>query len=180
MSSQEQLARQWAEKIKSVPPSWHGDTVRAAAEFILANTKPPTMAEVKWSHEEHSLRGATDSYGDEFVMLDMQHPDEESELELFVWDGTDVTRDDPDYYTPNGKRYEIREITEPEHPEFLVTPEDYENAPEGTIIAPQGCNPWVKTVMGGWQFVDVNDVVRGKPIGNNRAKVLRWGWGEDA
>ena len=69
MTSQEQLAREWAQKIMSNEGNvsmW--ESTRAAAEFILANTRKPTMDEVEWSHKEHSLQGATDRAGDELVM----------------------------------------------------------------------------------------------------------------
>lgn len=177
MSDQVKLAREWAERIMSAPGMCPAP-MRAAAEFILANTRPQTMADVKWSHEEHSLRGATDSYGDAtFVMLDMQRPDEESELELFVWDGTDVTRDRPDYYTPNGKRYEIREITETEHPATLATLEDYRDAPVGTIVADDWDCPHTKIDDGRWSFRD-KDHVPLDTMAVTESRVLRWGWGE--
>lgn len=44
----ERLAREWAEKIKSVPVINYGIQANAAAEHILATIAPLTMADVDW------------------------------------------------------------------------------------------------------------------------------------
>ena len=177
MTSQEQLAREWAQLELDNAGEFSGKGRIAAAEFILANTRKPTMDEVEWSHKEHSLQGATDISGDELVMLDMQRPDEESDPELFVWDGVDVTRDNPDYYTPNGKRYEIREITGPEHPEILEAIEQYLDAPDGTVVAANQGNPFMKN-CDTWYMPGLYRSSQEMVDSGSTHRVLRWGWGE--
>lgn len=51
-----QLARQWAEWNKSCEVS--SPEIQAAANFILAHTTPPTMAEVEWDADKHYLAEA--------------------------------------------------------------------------------------------------------------------------
>lgn len=178
MSDQERLARQWAAKHVNGGTMYAkmNDELHAAAEFILANTKPETMADTEWS-DEYQLQGATDNHGVEVVMLDMQSEDEYSDPELFVTGVEDggVVRDHPEYYTPNGKRYELREVTEPEHPVVLETLNDYHNAPDGTIIATAHGVPWVKEV-GEWWVGD--RPVTSESIAYQPRFVLRWGWGK--
>lgn len=114
-NERERLARQWAEKVRSVPEINYGPEANAAAEIVLATTAPPAMDEVEWDEEKHALTGAVVDVGGgpiEVVML------------AGSVDGIDyVTLDgkfgyEPRYYfTPNGKRYELVEVTDkPENP----------------------------------------------------------------
>ena len=65
----------------------------------------------------------------------------------------------------------------PAHPEFLETEADYQNAPEGTIVACEDSPPWHKfdsawlstITCGGNNAKDMTGVIR---------EVLRWGGGE--
>lgn len=64
--------------------------------------------------------------------------------------------------------------TTPDHPEFLETEEDYENAPDGTIVAQDGGKPfvliaelWMDPNSGIFEHGSMSDV---------RRRVLRWGW----
>ena len=67
--------------------------------------------------------------------------------------------------------------TKPAHPEFLETEADYQNAPEGTIVACDDNPPWHKSgsawfsavVYGGNSAKSMSGVIR---------CVLRWGWSE--
>ena len=60
------------------------------------------------------------------------------------------------------------ETTTPAHPEFLETEADYQNAPEGTIVAKDSSGSvCVKTCL--WPDMMVLTVKR---------RVLRWGWGD--
>lgn len=65
---------------------------------------------------------------------------------------------------------------EPAHPEFLETEEDYENAPQRTIVAIGTAAPWIK--LGAvWESA----VSRGRSsdsMGDGFRRVLRWGTGE--
>ena len=65
----------------------------------------------------------------------------------------------------------------PAHPEFLETEADYQNAPEGTIVASSGRFPWVKGAAGEWACSSSNNSNSAmSKIG--RRNVLRWGWGK--
>ena len=128
----DRLAREWAESKLAMPTGHLDADVIAAAEHIMATTKEPTMDEVEWNEEKHALTGAVVDVGSGPVQVVM--------LAGSV-DGIDyVTLDgkfgyEPRYYfTPNGKKYELVEVTGDEHPETLSTVEDYENAPEGTVV----------------------------------------------
>ena len=67
--------------------------------------------------------------------------------------------------------------TTSERPEFLETEADYQNAPEGAIVACDDSPPWHKfdstwlsTITQGRNSAkDMTGVIR---------EVLRWGWGE--
>ena len=64
------------------------------------------------------------------------------------------------------------------HPEFLETEADYQKAPEGTIVARDGINSWIKE-DGAWvQGVAVDETVYTVPCLKGVRRVLRWGWGK--
>lgn len=168
-NERERLARQWA---TSTLPRGDAKTL-AAIEHILATTTEPTMAGVKWEHEKHHLAGATTLAGFDAVMM---WCDEEDTGHII----TDLGEWRPDQLTPNGKRYELREVgapEEPEHPETLTTLEDYENAPEGTIVASNGQweVPHMKQNGLWWRSGIACD---NEFMARNCHPVLRWGWGE--
>ena len=70
------------------------------------------------------------------------------------------------------------EPAKPAHPEFLETEADYQNAPEGTIVACEDSPPWHKfdstwlsTITHGRNDAkDMTGVIR---------EVLRWSWGNE-
>ena len=185
MNNREKLAREWA---MTAHPK--GDMrVRAAMEYILATTKPPTMAEIEWETGEHYMSGVTSAVGDrERIML----AEEKDMIVTATLGGEHLVRISPDMLTPNGKRYKIVELTvssnekiadeQPEHPKFLHTLEDYEEAPVGTIIgdyleAAAGKTEvlWQKLEDGYWWRVGGNYYA--DPNGGSRP-VIRWGRGE--
>lgn len=106
------LARQWAlEAQDAAKESEFTEDTYAAIEFVLANTKPETMADIAWDSDEHYLSGCATTFGS-MVMLRPQ-----GETILVHNLNTDLTEVfDREDLTPNGKRYELREVTEPEHP----------------------------------------------------------------
>ena len=69
-------------------------------------------------------------------------------------------------------------LAKPAHPEFLETEADYQDAPEGTIVACEDSPPWHKfdstwlsTITHGRNDAkDMTGVIR---------EVLRWGWGNE-
>ena len=179
--SNEKLARQWAE---SRNPNSLSEDARAAREYILATTTPQTMADEEWSDEKHVLAGATLlTDNDEQVDVVMLAKDI-SIIDYTTLDGKHGY-EHCSYFTPNGKRYELREVTDtPEHPETLRTLEDYENAPIWTIVTGPVLGPaYLKVLDGKWVAtactvkLDSIDLVEGNP-GDSTMSVLRWGWGE--
>ena len=167
--SNEKLARQWAE---SRNPNSLSEDARAAREYILATTTPQTMADEEWSDEKHHLAGATTPDGDDVVML--WHDD--------IGTGHIITHLEEwprERLTPNGKRYELHEDTAPTHPEHLVDVDDFEDAPEGTIVASDGylSTPLVKR-YGKWCRDRIEITAEDLDAVAEQLRVLRWGWGE--
>ena len=86
--------------------------------------------------------------------------------------GTDISEVEPDSLT-----FIDAEPAKPAHPEFLETEADYQNAPEGTIVACEDSPPWHKsdsawlstTTFGGNRAKSMTGIIR---------RVLRWGDGE--
>lgn len=170
MTDREKLARQWAKK---TTPKGDRETL-AAIEHILATTSPPTMAGVEWDHEKHHLAGA---------VFQNAGTDTTAEVVMFQKIGTGAifAVDDEDgqpfigdasKYTPNGKRYELREV--PDHPEALVTLEDYKNAPAKTLVCFHDCEPFLKEDDGGWT-VQGGHPWSDEELEGTRRSVLRWG-----
>lgn len=67
------------------------------------------------------------------------------------------------------------EPAKPAHPEFLETEADYENAPEGTIVACAGSLPCHK-FHSKWSSVDFCGMKDDKGMSRACRRVLRWGW----
>lgn len=177
-NEQERLAREWAErKREQAKRHWEdsGYSIRedtqAAIDYILATTTPePTMADVEWDDEKHRGLGAVDEAGQEWVMLQ----DDGGYINCIGLDLNPVGAERGEL-TPNGKRYELREVTgEPEHPEVLSTVEDYEDAPEGTIVAFDNGSPYVKL---GSVWVDRGGHLSPEfGMAGTSRQVLRKGW----
>ena len=183
------LARQWAERAKNSKYfDEYADDAAAAVEHVLATTPPPTMADIGWNDAEHYLAGAVDADGHEVVMLDKLH----GNIRVCDVDQMGPGRpvlESPKTITPNGKRYELREVgatvssnenvgpDQPEHPATLFTQKDYEDAPVGTIVAQVDGHPWMKAHPIRWESgvktLPNRDI---SVIGPHQ--VLRWGWGK--
>lgn len=178
-NEKEKLAREWAESKLAMPTGHLDADVIAAAEHILATTPKPTMADAEWDDEKHFLAGATHKETNApLVMIGPVMADKTTDcVALSLKCGYQVENHN---LTPNGKRYELREAgapEEPEHPETLTTVEDYENAPEGTIVSVQGAaSVWVKS-DGKWRRCDYDTRTSTSMAGIPRT-VLRKGWGE--
>ena len=65
----------------------------------------------------------------------------------------------------------------PTHPEFLETEADYQNAPEGTIVASAGNLPCHR-FKSKWSSVGFIEMEDDKAMSLFSRRVLRWGWGE--
>lgn len=167
-------ARVWAERALS-SASW---VEREAAKALLDLLPEPTLDEIGWDWDTHHMAGATTRDGDEVVML-WQDVDE---TEQIICDDSAWA---PDCLTPNGKRYELREVAvssnenvrpnQPEHPRVLETQQDFEDAPEGTIVTKRGCGPGVLLENGMWVTTSAEYPSEGMTI-TAPYTVLRWGW----
>ena len=181
------LARQWAHR-KQAQAKQHledagyfiREDTQAAIEHILATTTDPlTMADVEWDDEKHYLAGATSELtSNEVVMLGPRA----GMIDCFRIETGKTISTTRNALTPNGKRYELVEVTdkpdqadEPEYPETLTTVEDYENAPVGTIVALNGCLPYVKRGRNDWSDA-FGDTCSDKGMAGHTREVLRWGW----
>ena len=80
--------------------------------------------------------------------------------------GTDISEVEPDSLTFLSPK--------PAHPEFLETEADYQNAPEGTIVAWEDSSPWYKSGPE-WSSVDFCGIKDNKGMSRARRRVLRWG-----
>ena len=65
----------------------------------------------------------------------------------------------------------------PARPEFLETEADYQNAPEGTIVACDDSPPWHK-FDSAWLSTAAYESNSSKSMSTVIRRVLRWGWGE--
>lgn len=178
MNNTERLAREWAQ---SQDPKNLTDAMKAVREHILATTTQATMANLEWDDEKHYLTGAVDCNGNEVIMvgktkstIQVCDPDKWPTLEL----------EDPKNLTPNGKRYELREIIESKYPTTLTTYDDFKVAPIGTIIttADDKCaylkileDRWI--VTGRDTIFDAFGLLMDNPD-DPTMFVVRWGRGE--
>lgn len=173
-------ARRWAHEYMLCNfeiPEHAQDDEYMAAKYITQCLAPPTMEDLQWDRDRHFLAGATDGEY-EYVMISPYRHDEESFLEIATIDcgSSNLMMIDAHSLIPNGKKYELAEVTGGEHPETLCTVEDYENAPDGTIVSASLVYPIVKESSGDWVNMNGNDVQAMHLRGVAR-KVLRWGWG---
>lgn len=191
-------AQQWAWEYMlcnaELPEDAQDDEYRAA-QYILV-TIPLTVAQRSWGDEQIFMQGAVDKIGDRLHDVVMVGPVDGAPDYLYcIKPDSSWGEVRKDQLIPNGRRYELREVTdmpaqadepeqsEPEHPETLRTVEDYENAPEGTIVVAasrHGSRPlpvmkgsdkiWLMTKSAKGRF---NDHMAG-----TEHRVLRWGWGK--
>lgn len=173
------VVREWAQGVMDKPWQEANSRMRVVAKTILDIVPLQTVADIGFDFDEHHLAGATSSDGDEVVML-WQDVDE---TEQIICDDSAWA---PDCLAPNGKRYELREVTvssnenvgldQPEHPTVLETQQDFEDAPVGTIAAPNQCSPYMKYGLIRWKDMS-DDTFSDEDMSGAALKVLRWGWG---
>ena len=77
-------------------------------------------------------------------------------------------------YTRSDSLTFAEEPAKPAHPEFLETEADYQNAPEGTIVACDDSPPWHK-FGSEWSSVDFWGMKDDRGMSRARRRVLRWG-----
>ena len=75
------------------------------------------------------------------------------------------------------KGLEDAPVNTPAHPEFLETEADYQNAPEGTIVACEDSLPWHK-FDSEWLSTAAYEGNNAKGMTGVIRRVLRWGDGE--
>lgn len=187
MTDREKLAREWA---TSTLPRGDAKTL-AAIEHILATTTPPTMADVEWDPEKHQLAGAVfQNAGTTAEVVMFQKDGSGAIIAVDVEDGRPFIGD-ASKYTPNGKRYELREVTvssnenvgadQPDHPEVLLAVEDYQNAPVGTVVALETARGVdMKRDADDWRYTGIWGSDGDSDMAGALRRVLRWGWGDEA
>lgn len=179
-NEKEKLAREWAESKLAMPTGHLDADVLAAAEHVMATTTEPTMDEVEWNEDTHALTGAVVDVGSGPVDVVMLAGSVDG-IDYATLDGK-FGYEPRYYFTPNGKRYELREVTDkPEPPETFTTWEDFDNAPEGTVVSSPGAVPAMKNRDGRWRAVGITTPLTSGSLAlgaESPATVLRWGWGE--
>lgn len=174
-------ARRWAYEYMLCNfeiPEHAQDDEYMAAKYITQCLAPPTMEGLQWDRDRHFLAGATDGEYD-YVMISPYRHDEESFLEIATIDcgSSNLMMIDAHSLTPNGKKFELVEVTGDEHPETLRTLADYGEAPVGTIVALDGCPPRMKIEPYGWLDTS-GGTCSDEGLAGTPRKVLRWGRGE--
>lgn len=189
-NERERLAREWAEKYLRYADESDSEELYGAAQIVKANTTPPTMDEVEWNDEKHFLAGAVYEVEGSTCPVVMVGETRDG-CEIYSVDLDENTGFWPMHgdLTPNGKKYELHEMGETvssnekvgpdqkEHPETLRTAEDYKDAPVGTIVAHNGCFPYVKKGRDVWTDT-FDDKFSDDLLSGISRQVLRWGWGE--
>ena len=176
-------ARRWAWEYmlcNAELPEYAQDDEYRAAQHILATTTPLTMADVEWNDEKHHLAGAVfEAEGSTCpVVMIGETLDSLGIYSVDLDENTGFWPSQEDL-TPNGKKYELREVgapAEPEHPVTLETQADYENAPEGTVVAEPRWQAWQKRASGKWVYAESKR--DSGSISGTKRQVLRWGWGK--
>lgn len=175
--------RRWAESVLAMPAGHHDGDMLAAADHILATTDPLTMADVEWD-DKHFLAGATINEGDsakEMVMCGFTRDGEIYVVEPNPGRGKRGYWPMPGDLTPNGKRYELVEVTDeqdstdtPTHPATLTTEQDYANAPKGTIVDIDGTV--AVHAVNGWCFAGLAGAYSSYFLFHQgEGEVIRWG-----
>lgn len=167
--TQEQIAREWAENRMSIKGFVDNPTLEAVAEVVMRHTKPVTMRDVVWDPKIHRGLGATDGYGNEWVMLKWN----EAERIVCVTPGLEKVHNIARFnLTPNRKRYEL--VEETDRPKVLNSESDYKSAPVGTIVCHSDfLEPMVKIADNNWRYISEGNTDRS--MASCEREVLRWG-----
>ena len=102
-------------------------------------------------------------------------PNDIGQYKIFHLDDSYVSGADVSYAEADALTFIDAEPAKPVHPEFLETEADYENAPEGTIVARDSINPWVKEESVWVQGSASDATVYTVPYLKGPRRVLRWG-----
>ena len=102
-------------------------------------------------------------------------PNDIGQYKIFHLDDSYVSGADVSYVEADALTFIDAEPAKPAHPKFLETEADYENAPEGTIVARDSINPWVKEESVWVQGSAADATVYTVPYLKGPRRVLRWG-----
>lgn len=160
------LGNDWKEELFGDLDTWLSEQhtqLRDHLEVVKSEAVPGLPAGMRLAdHEEYGRVVVSPS-------LDIDDCYEIYYLDPGISSGTDISGVEPNSLTFIN--------AEPAHPEFLETEEDYENAPEGTIVACDGENPCHK-LHDKWLSFSFFDVKDNRGMSRARRRVLRLGWGE--
>lgn len=104
--------------------------------------------------------------------------DDEGDRRIFYLSGNVQAGADSRWVSANVHTFVDSKPPEPDYPEFLDCEEDYELAPEGTIVVYKKSVPFVKW-GGTWRTLMHEDVTPAAEMGTIRRSVLRWGFGDE-
>lgn len=194
MSSDAQIAREWAERVTEESDAY-SFAQRAAARHILATTAP-TMADVKWEDDVHAGLCALYADGDFVLMLS---PDLDNEGVIFCHyinfgsaatgglsaeNLTPIPGTKIDLTPRREPKPEPESTPEPEQattrPATLVTEDDYRSAPYGTVVWGNGPSSNMRSSLEkyGNAWLEAGDYGTFTPSHMAAAgphQVLRWG-----
>ena len=94
--------------------------------------------------------------------------------QIFVLDSGTKTGAECEFVHPDTLTFIDTEPAKPAHPEFLETEADYDNAPEGTIVACEDSPPWYK-FDSAWLSTAAYEGNNAKDMTGVIREVLRWG-----
>ena len=162
-------ARAWAEGAQSSVSL----VVREAAQILLDLLPEPTLDEIGWDWDTHHMAGAISPQEEEVVMLWF---DDDANLVICA---ESAWR--PDELTPTGNRYKLVNVNDraeqAAHPTVLETEQDFEDAPQGTIVTRRIRTPWTRLNNGEWACGAEGKRKSSADMADYDGwRVLRWGW----
>ena len=98
--------------------------------------------------------------------------------QIFVLDSGTKTGAECEFVHPDTLTFIDTEPAKPAHPEFLETEADYQDAPEGTIVACDDSPPWHK-FDSAWLSTAAYEGNNAKNMTGIIREVLRWSWGNE-
>ena len=104
-------------------------------------------------------------------------PNDIGQYKIFHLDDSYVSGADVSYVEADALTFIDAEPAKPAHPEFLETEADYENAPNGTIVACEDSPPWHK-FESVWLSTAAYEGNSAEAMAGVIRCALRWGWGE--
>lgn len=140
------------------------DSDLEAIKSVLPERPKVTMDEIGWNQDKHFLWEA--DYGRTHVAMLGYSYDDYTIL-------TNQGHISPRHLTPTGRKYKL--VIDDGHPEYLETVQDYEDAPDGTVVAMHpGGFPLIKHDSIWKSFTWAG---RSERMSREPRRVLRWGWG---